>query len=372
MSSIHFRHGATAVDLSRSSVAIVPTSEVRHSTVRRRDVRNRTDETSGLTQPPRDAQPTKSARIPGSAVQFAQTQDIDEQASLLRGWNQTYDQISAGAFQGAFLEINLDRTQLFREVTSNALYQTGGLSARTVAVGVPLALRGNATFCGRRCDGSQLHVFSGSDAFEFFSPCGLDIAGFVFDADDFRAALTDDEQETMTRILAKPHLRSMTQECADRLKQLFADACDAHTQYPGCRAAMTRDIAAALTCALMVERTDSREAVPEPRRSRIVRQARELAAQGRDGSPVTVEELCRSVGVSRRALQYCFLETLGIGPSAYLRTVRLNGARRAIKHAGSVADAAALWGFWHFGRFARDYRSMFGELPSEAFRRMHG
>ena len=324
---------------------------------------------------PQPNRPPPDGKAP---VRIARTRDIDEQAALLRGWNQSYDQISAGSFQGTFLEATLDRVHLFREVTSNALYQTGVLSAGTVAVGVPLALRGNATFCGRRCDGSQLHVFSGDDAFEFFSPCGLDIAGFVFDAEDFYGALTADEQETMVHALGKPHLRSVTPQGADRLRQLFADVCDELTQSPAIAvapnrlSAMTRDIATALACALAFEQTDAGDPVPEPRRSRIVRQARELAAQGRDGSAITVEELCRSVGVSRRALQYCFLEILGIGPSAYLRAVRLNGARRAMKQATSVADAAALWGFWHFGRFARDYKSMFGELPSEAFRRLHG
>jgi AraC family ethanolamine operon transcriptional activator len=311
-------------------------------------------------------------------MHVARTCDIDEQAALLRGWNQTYDQISSGAFQGMFLEAKLDRVQLFREVTSNALYQTGALKVGTIAVGVPLALRGNATFCGQPCNGTQLHVFSGDDAFEFLSPCGLDMAGFVLDEDDLRGVLTAEEQEAVMPALGRPHLRSVAPDCADRIRQLFADACEELTQSPeiACDvirlSAMSRDLAAGLASVLTHEQVDSGEPVSQPRRLRIVRQARELAAQGRDGSVLTVEEVCRSLGVSRRALQYCFLETLGIRPLAYLRAVRLNGARRAIKHATSVADAATLWGFWHFGRFARDYKSMFGELPSDAFRRFHG
>jgi len=30
-----------------------------------------------------------------------------------------------------------------------------------------------------------------------------------------------------------------------------------------------------------------------------------------------------------------------------------------------VANA---WGFWHMGQFARDYRRLFGELPSDTLR----
>jgi len=29
-----------------------------------------------------------------------------------------------------------------------------------------------------------------------------------------------------------------------------------------------------------------------------------------------------------------------------------------------VADIAARWGFWHPSRFASEYKSLFGELPS--------
>jgi AraC family ethanolamine operon transcriptional activator len=34
-----------------------------------------------------------------------------------------------------------------------------------------------------------------------------------------------------------------------------------------------------------------------------------------------------------------------------------------------VADIAIRWGFWHMGQFARDYRAMFGELPSETLKK---
>jgi AraC family ethanolamine operon transcriptional activator len=85
-----------------------------------------------------------------------------------------------------------------------------------------------------------------------------------------------------------------------------------------------------------------------------------------------VDELCEALGVSRRALQYSFEQSLGMNPALYLRAIRLNGARRAIKSGESVTNAATEWGFWHFGRFAHDYHEMFGELPSETHRRCHG
>ncbi len=312
-----------------------------------------------------------------ASVQEASTRDIDEQAALLRGWNQTYDQISAGAFSGSFLEIQLDRVHLFREVTSNALYQTGELGRGTIAVGVPLALAGNATFCGRRCNGLQLHVFSGADSFEFLSPSGLDIAGFVLDEADLCRALTCDELETVLPSLRTPHLRPASGLATGQMRAIFADICEVLVQSPGAAhdkarvASMSRDVIAVLAVALAQDLETPGEGVPPARSASIVRKARALVIEAPEGY-TSVEELCAALHVSRRALQYAFQDTLGLKPSTYLRAVRMNGARRAIKHSGSVAEAATLWGFWHFGRFARDYRAMFGELPSETFRRCHG
>lgn len=319
-------------------------------------------------------QATSSQNGRTTAPYVASTHDIDEQAALLRGWNQTYEQISTGPFEGSFLEVELQGVLLFREITSNALHQTGALPAGTIAIGVPIALRGNATFCGRPCNGTQLHVFSGNDAFEFFSPSGLDIAGLVLPEDDLRNALTQDEFETLLPTLRNPHLRPRSHDAARNLLRTFAEICEVMTTSPNgvddplCLSSMSRSMTAALSSALTgTERTFE---TPPARRARIVRNARDLLHECPDHYQ-SVEELCRALGVSRRTLQQSFQETLGLKPTAYLRAIRMNGARRAIKHACSVSEAATLWGFWHFGRFARDYKAMFGELPSETFRRHH-
>ena len=59
---------------------------------------------------------------------------------------------------------------------------------------------------------------------------------------------------------------------------------------------------------------------------------------------------------------------------AYLRAMRLELARADLANGGreggsSVAAVANACGFRHLGRFARDYRMRFGELPSETLQR---
>ena len=102
-------------------------------------------------------------------------------------------------------------------------------------------------------------------------------------------------------------------------------------------------------------------------RARAVDRAIEcLSARAEDA--LSISELCSAVGASWRTLDRGFRERFGIGPKAYLNRFRLSQVRSDLLHSGpeiAVADAANAWGFWHMGQFAKDYRRMFGELPSE-------
>ncbi len=84
--------------------------------------------------------------------------------------------------------------------------------------------------------------------------------------------------------------------------------------------------------------------------------------------PITLDDLCRQMYVSRRSVIQGFREHLGIGPMAYLKLQRLHAVRRQLLAAApdqvSVTGVAANFGFFNSGHFARDYRQLFGELPS--------
>jgi AraC family ethanolamine operon transcriptional activator len=85
--------------------------------------------------------------------------------------------------------------------------------------------------------------------------------------------------------------------------------------------------------------------------------------------PPSVAELCDLLGVSRRTLQNCVQATWGMGPLAWVNTLRLNAVRSRLKTATSVTEAATEFGFWHFGHFSSAYHAMFGEPPSSTLGR---
>ncbi|WP_338665959.1 helix-turn-helix domain-containing protein [Pararoseomonas sp. SCSIO 73927] len=85
-----------------------------------------------------------------------------------------------------------------------------------------------------------------------------------------------------------------------------------------------------------------------------------------EGQPLALADICRALGVSLRTLNTSAQDVLGMNASRYLRRRRLHAVHRALREglAASVTQAATEHGFFELGRFAADYRDVFGELPS--------
>jgi AraC family transcriptional regulator, ethanolamine operon transcriptional activator len=107
-------------------------------------------------------------------------------------------------------------------------------------------------------------------------------------------------------------------------------------------------------------------------RNRIVPRADEFLCAN-PLRPIYTEDLCEALGVSASALHEAFHVAFGTSPHRYLKLRRMSLVRATLlSSAGpwrSVKAAALSFGFWHLGQFARDYRAIFGELPSATLAR---
>jgi AraC family transcriptional regulator, ethanolamine operon transcriptional activator len=79
-----------------------------------------------------------------------------------------------------------------------------------------------------------------------------------------------------------------------------------------------------------------------------------------------VGDLCEAAGVSERTLRNAFQSVYGMSPIRFLQLRRLHQVRRALRRdaAVSVTEVALRHGFVNLGRFAAEYRQLFGESPS--------
>ena len=81
---------------------------------------------------------------------------------------------------------------------------------------------------------------------------------------------------------------------------------------------------------------------------------------------LTADEIAQALDVSYRSLHYAFRESFGVSPYRYFLTRRLSAVRRQLKEGRlTVSQASVAHGFYTPSRFTRQYRRLFGELPSE-------
>ncbi|UGY04314.1 AraC family transcriptional regulator [Bradyrhizobium quebecense] len=112
-----------------------------------------------------------------------------------------------------------------------------------------------------------------------------------------------------------------------------------------------------------------------PSSVRIVKEAEQYLKENGDRA-VHVSELCEKIKIRRRTLFRAFDDAVGRAPIDFLRAKRLSMAHLKLCEAevggASVAEIAGELGFLELGRFAQQYRNLFGECPSETLRRSSG
>ncbi len=84
---------------------------------------------------------------------------------------------------------------------------------------------------------------------------------------------------------------------------------------------------------------------------------------------ITIQNIVERFNISYKTLQNSFKSLFGFTPKSFITLLKLNRAHEDLQRCDTqitnVSDIAIKWGFTHFGRFAKEYRSLFGVLPSE-------
>jgi AraC family ethanolamine operon transcriptional activator len=111
---------------------------------------------------------------------------------------------------------------------------------------------------------------------------------------------------------------------------------------------------------------------PQVSRTRVIARCLELI-DASEGQPLFIDDLCTATQVSERTLRNIFQEFFGVGPMRLLKVRQLREIRSALLRADPLVDTvtriAARFGVWDFSLFARNYRALYGEAPSETLRR---
>lgn len=303
------------------------------------------------------------------------TTDVYEHALTITAWQQIYDQLHPGKFQGEFTEILLDDIQVFREYTGLALRQSCLVWPNSFWFGIP-ATRGEQGFIGSQCLGSaEIATRPGGNEFELSTPDDYTILGIVLSEEVLsrQARFLHNPERVLHTLRTQSALAVKAQHKAAiwaYVQQALAtfSADPEHLHQPAVRKMLSDNLLMAM--GEMLEEAQpivTAESISHQSYRRLLSRAREYVLENM-AEPLSVLDLCNQLHVSRRTLQNAFHTILGIGPNAWLKRIRLNAVRRELispwSQSKTVKDAAMQWGFWHLGQFATDYQQLFAEKPS--------
>ncbi|MFO1218227.1 MAG: helix-turn-helix domain-containing protein [Burkholderiaceae bacterium] len=298
----------------------------------------------------------------------AQAHDVDTLARAQPWWHLHYEQLSPGAFDGRVRHAQLPGLRLVVETSGRALRQRGDLGHGSYGFAMPLNTSAPAIFNGQRVEHHAIMV-GRSDELDLCTPDDFSLIGAVVDRELLAPLWERMYQKPLAHWLEKQLVVPARQPAADALRELHLqamariEAADAPLAEPTALLQL-RDAILIEWIETLPEAVDISELPTAAARKRIVDRACELMLSAPD-EPLSMLEVCRRIGTSRRKLNYCFQDVLGTSPVKYLRAVRLNGVRRELRRGEApVQDVAARWGFWHLGQFSLDYKRQFGELPS--------
>ncbi len=279
-----------------------------------------------------------------------------------------------GRFRAKLTQLSLDRLRLIG--TDERLARVALVRVPPQGVLVSLAL-----------DGGTLPIWGGIEArlgeiitigpgqkthARMVGPCrwGIILAS-ARDLFEYGAAMRDGHFHVPSGIarwhppaLAERQLRQLYQTAmrmADVRSDVLADAVAAHGLEQQLFHAM-------INC--MIEGTAEEEDVTSRRRRDLVVCFEERIQTDRSQR---VADICATLGTSMRLLRKCTHQHLNVAPGRYLRLRRLQDVRQALRsadpHSTTVLQVASQHGFHNLGRLVREYRAVYGELPSATLRR---
>jgi len=308
------------------------------------------------------------------AGQFA---EFDEFTEAVAGWDIDFRQLRSGKLNATLTQVVGESWSLAKAHFDCPTYQQG-LSVpgmRTFAILDPAAP--DTDWCGRMFTPKILAMFARDTDFRSISPPGFDVYTLSFTEEQLAEASERLGIHDVTSKLERADATmQLHQGLAGVLRHLVNVSLNTAYSYAAQGAYWTTSNSMRDEIAehLVLQLSGGSPLLLTPSqnvRKRAVNRALEIIEAGLEDR-ISIREVARLSGVGRRTLEYAFRDRFGVSPKAFVNIQRMILTRRDLRARPDkipIADIANQWGYWHMGQFARDYRSLFGELPSESSRR---
>ncbi|HAV5025344.1 TPA: hypothetical protein JIY97_00555 [Acinetobacter baumannii] len=285
---------------------------------------------------------------------------------LIDDWEFSYNQVSAGKFRGSLNKIWFGDIEVYEEKLSNAVFQEGCCKHGILCLGIFRNFRDPTIYLGDKIENTDIininlnkEVFiktpENSKFYALQIPFNLLTDHELIQLNDITSIVRNNKFNT--KIFSKINyiFNALKDEIInDVAKQyIISEFLDIGCEYIN------------LASKVPLEYKNSKNKAKQ-----IIKEIINYL-QSNQYILFTVEDLCKLTHTSRRTLHNYFEIIIGCSPSLFLKYWRLNATRRMLlnnKERMTISQIATYWGFWNFSQFTQDYKTLFGELPSQTLR----
>lgn len=299
--------------------------------------------------------------------------DADDQAKALVGWEQEHEQLGCGWFRGSAWQLLMQEGCIHREVVNLHHRQLVQPPKDHIVLSMALAVNPGSRFDGRPLSPECLLVFDGRSPHEVVSSGEIDVVGMTVNLKHLESLLAPEVLEWLLHTVHRNHVllpsvsaialrRSFEAICIAAERHGDGDLLPVHEQE-----LLSTSLTELVELSMLATSRECASSIPNRSqvRQKVVQRAVDfMRANLRED--ICVADICAASFASRRTVHYCFWDFLHTTPQAYLRALRLNEARRALKlpSYSTLTQMAVDLGFSNASHFTRLYKDMFGELPS--------
>ncbi len=313
--------------------------------------------------------------LPGNRFLQGRFGDFDQLRETISRWDLDWLQLDKGPMTADVLQIETDPAVLTHVQFTRRFEQRGSTPPGSRTFGILDEGIAGVSWCGQNVTDANILCFPASGDYDAVSQPGF-AGNTLFFPEDHLAAVAETLGIPDSVYLERQGAFKGDGEAVGalprQLHEVYREAVrrSSALDSPGFQHQLEYEIPSLLLRALASSRGMAHRRPPSRVRSAGLSKALTFIKENAHEA-VTVREVCGAAQVSWRTLDYAFREHFGVTPKQYLKAIRLSAVRRELHSAGptaKISDVANRWGFWHMGQFAADYRSHFGELPSERFR----
>jgi AraC family ethanolamine operon transcriptional activator len=309
----------------------------------------------------------------GNASQ-SYTHSVEEQALSVDPWEVKLRQVSPGPFLGSMQIVSLGDILLYRDCWSQRTIATGALPGGYFMLGSGARPSSGIDWCGSNVEGHLLALAPPEAEVDFIMPSNSPYLALLLPV-HYLNLFFDGSRDKKSYMSGLHHFQC-NPRLGDRLLARLNRIIDACQANPELQIDPEKQRAAKI-CVLddLAEAGFGYAQGQRPIRLSARRQTLKRALEYGESvqEKISVPEFAARLAVSQRSLELAFREFLGVTPRQYLNYRRMHGVHSELRHrppgARCVTEVANAWGFSELGRFAGEYRHLFGELPGATLRR---